>query len=117
MSASSENPAKEQQGEQQKERRENLGVEIIMDHDHGNIYPVLPIRDVVLFPGIIIPLFVGRPRSMKAIENALLHGKKVFVVTQKKVDTEDPESEDLYSMGTLCNILQMVRIPDGTTKV
>ncbi|MDR1621615.1 MAG: endopeptidase La [Synergistaceae bacterium] len=113
MDASSENSAKEQR----KERRENLGVEIVMDQDYGNIYPVLPIRDVVLFPGVIIPLFVGRPRSMKAIENALLHSKKVFVVAQKKMDTEDPESGDLYSMGTLCNILQMVRIPDGTTKV
>jgi ATP-dependent Lon protease len=113
MNSSPENPVQERR----KERRENLGVEIIMDQDNDNIYPILPIRDVVLFPGIIIPLFVGRPRSMKAIENALLRNKKVFVVTQKRVDTEDPESDDLYEMGTLCNILQMVRIPDGTTKV
>ncbi|MDR2180351.1 MAG: endopeptidase La [Synergistaceae bacterium] len=116
MTDSPENPAQERR----EERRENLGVEIVMDAvimDQENVYPVLPIRDVVLFPGIIIPLFVGRPRSMKAIENALLHSKKVFVVTQKKMDTEDPESGDLYRMGTLCNILQMVRIPDGTTKV
>jgi ATP-dependent Lon protease len=113
MNSSPENPVQERR----KERRANLGVEIIMDQDNDNIYPILPIRDVVLFPGIIIPLFVGRPRSMKAIENALLRSKKVFVVTQKRVDTEDPESDDLYEMGTLCNILQMVRIPDGTTKV
>ncbi|MDR3265902.1 MAG: endopeptidase La [Synergistaceae bacterium] len=81
------------------------------------IYPVLPIRDVVLFPGIIIPLFVGRPRSLRAIEDALLHDRKLFVVGQKRMDTEDPEARDLYETGTLCNILQMVRIPDGTTKV
>ena len=111
MRVSPNSPAKGQQ----KERRENSKGEMIVEQD--NLYPVLPIRDVVLFPGIIIPLFVGRPRSMKAIENALLHSKKIFVVTQKKVDTEDPEIEDLYKMGTLCNILQMVRIPDGTTKV
>ena len=100
-------------------RGDNAEVEIIMDQDTDGdrIYPVLPIRDVVLFPGIIIPLFVGRPRSLKAIESALLHDKKIFVVTQKKMDTEDPAIDDLYETGTLCNILQMVRIPDGTTKV
>lgn len=80
-------------------------------------YPVLPIRDVVLFPGVIVPLFVGRPRSLKAIEIALLQDKKIFVVLQRRMDTEDPESGELYEVGTLCNILQMVRIPDGTTKV
>lgn len=80
-------------------------------------YPVLPIRDVVLFPGIIVPLFVGRPRSLKAIEIALLQDKKIFVVAQKHMETEDPESDELYEIGTLCNILQMVRVPDGTTKV
>jgi ATP-dependent Lon protease len=95
----------------------DLRGEIVMDQDHDNIYPVLPIRDVVLFPGIIIPLFVGRPHSLKAVENAFLHDKKIFVVTQKKMDMEDPGSGDLYETGTLCNILQMVRIPDNTTKV
>ena len=88
-----------------------------MDPDSDKIYPILPIRDVVLFPGIITPLFVGRPRSLKAIENALLHDKKIFVLAQKKMDTEDPEAGDLYDTGTLCSILQMARIPDGTTKV
>ena len=103
--------------EGQEERQRESGVEIVMDQDEDKIYPVLPIRDVVLFPGIIIPIFVGRPRSLKAIENALLHEKKVFVVSQKRIDTEEPEMEDLYQTGTLCNILQMVRIPDSTTKV
>jgi len=98
-------------------KRRWLDIEIIMDTDSDKIYPILPIRDVVLFPGIITPLFVGRPRSLKAIENALLHDKKIFVLAQKKMDTEDPEGGDLYDIGTLCNILQMARIPDGTTKV
>ena len=88
-----------------------------MDVAVDKIYPILPIRDVVLFPGVITPLFVGRPRSLKAIENALLHDKKIFVLAQKKMDTEDPDSGDLYDTGTLCNILQMARIPDGTSKV
>ncbi|MDR1378580.1 MAG: endopeptidase La [Synergistaceae bacterium] len=108
-----ENPRK---GPLKDQREPYSGVEIIMDQE-DDVYPILPIRDVVIFPGVIIPLFVGRPRSMKAIENALLRGKKIFVVAQKKIDIEDPDREDLYDTGTLCNILQMVRIPDGTTKV
>lgn len=80
-------------------------------------YYVLPVRDMVLFPGIIAPLFVGRPRSLKAIEHAMLQERKILVVAQKDVETEDPEASDLYKVGTVCNILQMVRIPDGTTKV
>jgi len=80
-------------------------------------YYVLPVRDMVLFPGIIAPLFVGRPRSLKAIEHAMLQDRKILVVAQKDVETEDPEASDLYKVGTVCNILQMVRIPDGTTKV
>jgi ATP-dependent Lon protease len=101
---------------QKKEKTEIIS-DVTEDSLEERFYPVLPIRDVVLFPGIIIPFFVGRPRSLRAIENALLHDRKVFVVAQKKMDTEDPESGDLYETGTLCNILQMVRIPDGTTKV
>jgi len=80
-------------------------------------YYVLPVRDMVIFPGIIAPLFVGRPRSLKAIEHAMLQERKILLVAQKEVETEDPEASDLYTVGTVCNILQMVRIPDGTTKV
>lgn len=78
---------------------------------------VLPIRDVVVFPGIIFPLFVGRPRSLKAIEMAMLEDKTVLVVAQNDMEIEDPGIDQLFKVGTLCNILQMVRIPDGTTKV
>ena len=63
--------------------------------------PVLPVRDMVLFPGIIIPLFVGRPRSIRAMESALLQDKKVFVAAQTDNGIEDPESGDLYKVGTL----------------
>lgn len=78
---------------------------------------VLPVRDLVLFPGIITPLFVGRPRSLKAIEMAMLQDRTIVVVAQKDMQIEDPDPSDLFKVGTLCNILQMVRIPDGTTKV
>ncbi|NLB84438.1 MAG: endopeptidase La, partial [Synergistaceae bacterium] len=78
---------------------------------------VLPIRDIVVFPGIIAPLFVGRPRSLKAIEMAMLQDKTILVATQKDMQVDDPLPEDLYTTGNLCTILQMVRIPDGTTKV
>lgn len=78
---------------------------------------VLPVRDMVVFPGIIAPLFVGRPRSLKAIEMAMLQDRTIFVVAQKEMRVDDPAVDDLHSVGTLCTILQMVRIPDGTTKV
>jgi ATP-dependent Lon protease len=78
---------------------------------------VLPVRDVVVFPGVIAPLFVGRPRSLKAIEMAMLQDRTIFVVAQKDMQIDDPKEEDLYSVGTICSLLQMVRIPDGTTKV
>ncbi|MDI9370116.1 MAG: endopeptidase La [Synergistota bacterium] len=78
---------------------------------------VLPVRDIVVFPGIIAPLFVGRPRSLKAIEMAMLQDRNVLVVAQKEMLDDDPRIEDLYTVGTVCGILQMVRIPDGTTKV
>jgi ATP-dependent Lon protease len=78
---------------------------------------VLPVRDVVVFPGVIAPLFVGRPRSLKAIEMAMLQDRTIFVVAQKDMQVDDPGEDDLYAVGTICSLLQMVRIPDGTTKV
>ncbi len=79
--------------------------------------PLLPVRDLVLFPGVIVPLFVGRPRSLKALEEAMLHDRTVLVVAQKDMTVEDPEPEDLYETGVLTNVMQMLRLPDGTTKV
>ncbi|MDR3321425.1 MAG: endopeptidase La [Synergistaceae bacterium] len=81
------------------------------------LVPVLPIRDVVIFPGVIAPLFVGRPRSLKSVEEASLTDKNLLVVVQKDNSTEDPAPSDLYNVGTLCQVIQMVRIPDGSTKV
>lgn len=79
--------------------------------------PLLPVRDLVLFPGVIVPLFVGRPRSLRALEEAMLHDKTVLVVAQKDMSVEDPEPDDIYGVGTVTNVMQMLRLPDGTTKV
>ncbi len=78
---------------------------------------VLPVRDMVMFPGAIAPLFVGRPRSLKAIELSVLEDRRIFVATQRDMAVEDPGELDLYTTGTLCNILQMIRVPDGSTKI
>ena len=79
--------------------------------------PTLPVRDTVVFPGVIMPLFVGRPRSLRAVESAFLQDKKLFVVAQSNNAVEDPEASDLYKVGTLCSLMQMLRLPDGTTKL
>lgn len=78
---------------------------------------ILPVRDLVLFPGVIVPLYIGRPRSLKTIEKASIEDKPLFVVAQKDLTTEEPMSEDIYTIGTLCKVLQMIRIPDGTVKI
>lgn len=79
--------------------------------------PVLPVRDLVLFPGVVAPLFVGRPRSRRSLEEAAERDRKVCIVTQKDMNQDDPEPEDLYGVGTEASIVQMVRLPDGSTKV
>ncbi|MDR0649067.1 MAG: endopeptidase La [Synergistaceae bacterium] len=81
------------------------------------LVPVLPIRDVVIFPGVIAPLFVGRPRSLKSVEEASLTDKNLLVVAQRDNAADEPAPSDLYDVGTLCQVIQMVRIPDGSTKV
>ena len=79
--------------------------------------PVLPLRDIVVFPQMIVPLFVGRKKSIKALETAMSDDKDIVLVTQKIAKIEDPKSKDLYSIGTLCKILQLLKLPDGTLKV
>ncbi|MGK7295584.1 MAG: endopeptidase La [Candidatus Wenzhouxiangella sp. M2_3B_020] len=79
--------------------------------------PVLSLRDVVVYPHMVIPLFVGRERSVKALDEAMNVDKRILLITQKSPETEEPTSEDLYEFGTLATILQMLRLPDGTTKV
>jgi len=80
-------------------------------------YPLLPLRDVVVFPHMVIPLFVGRPKSIKAMEIAMEAGKNILLVAQKSAAKDEPAAEDLYRIGCISNILQMLKLPDGTVKV
>src|SRR5690348_8449316 len=82
-----------------------------------NQYPLLPLRDVVVFPHMVIPLFVGRPKSIKAMEIAMEAGKSILLVAQKSAAKDEPAAEDLYKIGCISNILQMLKLPDGTVKV
>jgi len=79
--------------------------------------PVLPLRDVVVYPHMVIPLFVGRKKSIHCLEAAMEQGKKVFLVAQTEASLDDPKMEDLYTIGTVANILQLLKLPDGTVKV
>src|SRR5690625_4338342 len=79
--------------------------------------PLLPLRDVVVFPHMVIPLFVGRPRSIKALEQAMENGNTILLVAQKTASKEDPAPEDMYEIGCAASILQMLKLPDGTVKV
>jgi ATP-dependent Lon protease len=80
-------------------------------------YPLLPLRDVVVFPHMVIPLFVGRPKSIKAMETAMEAGKSILLVAQRSAAKDDPGPEDMYAIGCVSNILQMLKLPDGTVKV
>jgi ATP-dependent Lon protease len=79
--------------------------------------PVLPLRDVVVYPHMVIPLFVGREKSIVALDRAMNAGKKILLIAQQKADLDDPTPEDLYDVGTLATILQLLKLPDGTVKV
>ncbi len=79
--------------------------------------PVLPLRDVVVYPHMVIPLFVGREKSIKALEAAMVDHKQIFLVAQKKSANDDPSAEDVYLMGTISSVLQLLKLPDGTVKV
>jgi ATP-dependent Lon protease len=79
--------------------------------------PVLPLRDIVVFPQMIVPLFVGREKSVAALEAAMNDGRTVFLLSQKNPGDEDPGADELYDVGTLANVLQLLKLPDGTVKV
>ncbi|AXK40234.1 endopeptidase La [Crenobacter cavernae] len=79
--------------------------------------PLLPLRDVVVFPHMVIPLFVGRAKSIKALEAAMDEGKQILLVAQRSAAKDEPEAEDLYKVGTIASVLQMLKLPDGTVKV
>ncbi|WP_102782821.1 MULTISPECIES: endopeptidase La [Thalassospira] len=83
----------------------------------GEIYPVLPLRDIVVFPHMIVPLFVGREKSVRALEDVMREDKQILLVTQKDAGLDDPAVEDLYEVGTVATVLQLLKLPDGTVKV
>jgi len=81
------------------------------------VFPVLPLRDIVVFPSMVVPLFVGREKSVRALEDVVKREGKILLVTQKNGGVDDPKEGDIYRMGTIGNILQLLRLPDGTVKV
>jgi len=83
----------------------------------NNVYAVLPLRDIVVFPHMIVPLFVGREKSVKALEEVMQDNKQIMLVTQKSPSEDDPAGDDLFTVGTIGNILQLLKLPDGTVKV
>ena len=86
-------------------------------HADQNIMPLLPLRDVVVFPHMVIPLFVGRPKSIKALEEAMEGDKSILLVAQRSAAKDEPAADDLYDVGCIANVLQMLKLPDGTIKV
>ena len=79
--------------------------------------PLLPLRDVVVFPYMVMPLFVGREKSILALRAAMDANKQLFLVSQQDAQTEDPTTDDIYTVGVVANIIQMLNLPDGTVKV
>ena len=80
-------------------------------------YPVLPLRDIVVFPHMVVPLFVGREKSVRALEDVMTDDKKILLVTQRDKENDDPTPDDIFEMGTIANVVQLLKLPDGTVKV
>src|SRR5271155_4770737 len=93
--------------------RRGLMLELV----RGALYPVLPLRDIVVFPHMIVPLFVGREKSVRALEDVMKDDKQILLVTQKNAAQDDPETADIYTVGTVGTVLQLLKLPDGTVKV
>src|SRR5829696_4180345 len=79
--------------------------------------PLLPLRDIIVFPHMVVPLFVGREKSINALEDAMAADKEILLSAQKKAKTNEPTPEDIFAVGTLGTIIQLLRLPDGTVKV
>jgi len=89
----------------------------MIELSRGDLYPVLPLRDIVVFPHMIVPLFVGREKSVRALEDVMKDDKQILLVTQKNAAQDDPTPADIYSVGTIGTVLQLLKLPDGTVKV
>src|SRR5689334_1576244 len=84
---------------------------------HVNVFPVLPLRDIVVFPHMIVPLFVGREKSIRALEEVMKGAKQVLLGAQKDASPADPARDDIWRVGTVSSVLQLLKLPDGTGKV
>ncbi|MDG2335414.1 MAG: endopeptidase La [Myxococcota bacterium] len=85
--------------------------------NESRVVPLLPLRDIVVFPHMVVPLFVGRPKSIQALEDAMAGSRELMLSAQRQAGQEEPSAEDIYPIGTLGNIIQLLRLPDGTVKV
>src|SRR5581483_8928893 len=83
----------------------------------GQSFPVLPLRDIVVFPHMIVPLFVGREKSVRALEDVMADDKQILLVAQKDASQDEPTPKDIYDVGTISTVLQLLKLPDGTVKV
>src|SRR3970040_600357 len=81
------------------------------------LFPVLPLRDIVVFPHMIVPLFVGREKSVRALEDVMKDDKQILLVAQRNAAQDDPAAADIYDVGTVSTVLQLLKLPDGTVKV
>ncbi|SCA54985.1 DNA-binding ATP-dependent protease La [Candidatus Terasakiella magnetica] len=89
----------------------------MFENNSDGSYPVLPLRDIVVFPHMIVPLFVGREKSVRALEDVMKEDKQILLVAQKNATDDDPKAEDIYEVGTVSTVLQLLKLPDGTVKV
>src|SRR6188472_924655 len=86
-------------------------------HGESHSYPVLPLRDIVVFPHMIVPLFVGREKSIRALEEVMRSDTFILLATQKNASDDDPATDSIFEIGTLATVLQLLKLPDGTVKV
>src|SRR5690554_6533438 len=87
------------------------------DESPKQVLPVLPLREIVVFPHMIVPLFVGREKSVRALEEVMKDDKQILLVAQKNAAQDDPSPADIYQVGTIGTVLQLLKLPDGTVKV
>src|SRR5471030_314593 len=90
---------------------------MIKKQDQTQSYSLLPLRDIIVFPNMVVPLFVGREKSIRALEEAMSSRKQIVLSAQKKAQNNNPDEKDIFAIGTLANIIQLLRLPDGTLKV
>ena len=88
-----------------------------MTENKSQSHPVLPLRDIVVFPHMIVPLFVGREKSVKALEEVMANDQQILLASQIDPSLDDPTVESIYRVGVLANVLQLLKLPDGTVKV